>query len=70
MEMYPTQLSREMLFVPILNTLIRVVADVAVTNIDEDVAGVTVSPTSGLKTTEGGGTATFTVKWIVSQPPM
>ncbi|MGE0078543.1 MAG: Ig-like domain-containing protein [Bacteroidales bacterium] len=38
------------------------VADVAVTNNDNDVAGVTVTPTSGLVTTEAGGTATFTVK--------
>ncbi|BDX37387.1 hypothetical protein CYCD_07420 [Tenuifilaceae bacterium CYCD] len=38
------------------------VADVAVTNVDDDVAGVTVTPTTGLITTEAGGTATFTVK--------
>ena len=37
------------------------VADVSVTNTDNDVAGVTVSPTSGLTTTEAGGTATFTI---------
>src|SRR3989449_329748 len=36
-------------------------ADVAVTNTDYDTAGITVIPTSGLTTTEGGGTATFTV---------
>jgi glutamine cyclotransferase len=36
-------------------------ADVSVTNTDNDVAGITVSPTSGLVTTEAGGTATFTV---------
>ncbi len=36
-------------------------ADPAATNTDNDVAGVVVSPTSGLVTTEGGGTATFTV---------
>src|SRR5439155_1673771 len=36
-------------------------ADVGVTNTDDDAAGITVSPTSGLTTTEGGGTATFTV---------
>src|SRR5439155_651656 len=42
-------------------------ADVAVTNQDNDVAGVTVSPTSGLVTTEAGGTATFTVV-LTSQP--
>jgi len=39
-----------------------VVADVSVTNMDDDVAGVTVTPTSGLTTTEAGGTATFTVR--------
>ena len=37
------------------------VADVSVTNQDDDTAGVTVTPTSGLTTTEAGGTATFTV---------
>ena len=36
-------------------------ADVSVTNEDDDVAGVTVDPASGLTTTEAGGTATFTV---------
>jgi hypothetical protein len=36
-------------------------ADVSLTNIDNDTAGITVSPTSGLVTTEAGGTATFTV---------
>ncbi|MEI8376515.1 MAG: Calx-beta domain-containing protein, partial [Planctomycetota bacterium] len=36
-------------------------ADVAVTNNDNDVAGITVTPTSGLVTTEAGGTAIFTV---------
>src|SRR5439155_608502 len=36
-------------------------ADVAVTNTDNDTAGIAVSPTSGLTTTEWGGTATFTV---------
>ncbi len=35
-------------------------ADVSVTNIDNDTAGITVSPISGI-TTEAGGTATFTV---------
>jgi hypothetical protein len=35
--------------------------DVSVTNTDDDVAGITVSPISGLITTEAGGTATFTV---------
>ena len=34
---------------------------VAVINEDDDVAGVSISPTSGLETTEDGGTATFTV---------
>src|SRR5437867_2901498 len=42
-------------------------ADVAVTNTDNDTAGITVSPTSGLTTTEGGGTATFTLV-LTSQP--
>ncbi|NLE27780.1 MAG: hypothetical protein GX625_21075, partial [Clostridiaceae bacterium] len=32
-----------------------------VTNTDDDTAGITVNPTSGLTTTEAGGTATFTV---------
>ena len=36
-------------------------ADVAATNTDNDAAGITVAPTSGLVTTEAGGTATFTV---------
>ena len=36
-------------------------ADVAVTNTDNDAAGITVTPTAGLATTEAGGTATFTV---------
>ena len=35
--------------------------DVAVTNTDNDAAGITVTPTSGLTTTEAGGTATFTI---------
>ncbi len=35
--------------------------DVSVINIDNDTAGITVSPTFGLTTTESGGTATFTV---------
>ncbi|MEI6139011.1 MAG: Calx-beta domain-containing protein, partial [Mariniphaga sp.] len=42
-------------------------SDVSVTNLDNDVAGVTVTPTSGLVTTEAGGTATFTIK-LNSQP--
>jgi uncharacterized repeat protein (TIGR01451 family) len=43
------------------------VADVSVSNTDNDTAGVTVTPTSGLVTTEAGGTATFTVV-LTSQP--
>ena len=39
----------------------------AVTNTDNDTAGITVTPTSGLTTTEAGGTATFTVV-LTSQP--
>ena len=42
-------------------------ADVAVTNNDNDAAGITVSPTSGLVTTEAGGTASFTVV-LATQP--
>ena len=42
-------------------------ADVAVTNTDNDAAGITVTPTSGLTTTEAGGTATFTIA-LTSQP--
>ena len=38
------------------------VPDVSVTNMDNDTAGVTVSPTTGLTTTEAGGKATFSVK--------
>jgi Ca2+-binding RTX toxin-like protein len=38
-----------------------------VTIVDDDVAGITVTPTSGLLTTEAGGKATFTVK-LNSQP--
>jgi len=34
-------------------------ADVSVTNLDNDTAGITVNPTSGLVTSEGGGTAQF-----------
>ncbi len=41
-------------------------ADVAVTNIDDETAGITVSAASG-PTTEAGGTATFTVA-LNSQP--
>ena len=42
-------------------------ADVSVITTDDDAAGVTVSPTSGLITTEAGGAATFTVV-LTSQP--
>ncbi|MFA5374661.1 MAG: hypothetical protein WC455_02740 [Dehalococcoidia bacterium] len=42
-------------------------ADISVTNIDNDIPGITVNPTSGLVTTEAGGTATFTVK-LNTQP--
>ncbi len=41
--------------------------DVAVINIDNDVAGVTVTPTSGLVTNETGSMATFTIV-LDSQP--
>ena len=41
--------------------------DVSVVNTDDDTAGITVTPTSGLTTTESGGTATFTVR-LNSQP--
>ena len=41
--------------------------DVSVTNTDNDNAGITVNPTTGLTTTEAGGAATFTVV-LVSQP--
>jgi hypothetical protein len=36
-------------------------SDVTVTNVDDDTAGITVAPTAGLFTDEGGGTDTFTV---------
>src|SRR2546429_3100565 len=36
-------------------------SDVSITNTHNDTAGITVNPTSGLTTTEAGGTATFTV---------
>ena len=42
-------------------------SDVSVTSIDNDTAGITVNPTAGLFTTEGGGTATFRVV-LNSQP--
>src|SRR5205823_3794306 len=35
---------------------------VALTNLDDDAVGFTVSPLAGLVTTEAGGTATFTIK--------
>ncbi len=41
--------------------------DVSVTNTDDDIAGITVSPTSGLVTTELGGTAAISVV-LDSQP--
>ncbi|MEQ1825283.1 MAG: SdrD B-like domain-containing protein [Pirellula sp.] len=41
--------------------------DVSVTNLDNDTAGITVSPVSGLTTTENGGTAGFSVV-LQSQP--
>jgi hypothetical protein len=41
--------------------------DVSVTNTDNDSAGITVMPTSGLVTTEAGGQATFTIV-LTSQP--
>ena len=37
------------------------------TNTDNDAAGITVTPTTGLTTTEAGGTATFTVV-LTTQP--
>ncbi|WP_254512720.1 DNRLRE domain-containing protein [Anatilimnocola floriformis] len=43
------------------------VADVSVTNEDNDVAGVIFTPSSGLQTTEIGGTATFTAV-LATQP--
>lgn len=42
-------------------------ADVSLTNTDDDLAGITVTPTSGLRTTEGGGTSSFTIV-LDSQP--
>jgi hypothetical protein len=36
-------------------------ADVSVVNVDDETAGISVTPTSGLVTTESGGTATFSV---------
>jgi hypothetical protein len=43
------------------------VDNVSVSNIDNDTSGITVNPTSGLLTTEGGGTDTFTIA-LDSQP--
>ncbi len=42
-------------------------ADVSVTNADNDASGITVTPMSGLITSEAGGSATFTVV-LGSQP--
>src|SRR5436853_635157 len=42
-------------------------ADVSLVNRDDDIAGITVTPTAGLVTTEAGGTASFTVV-LTSQP--
>ena len=43
------------------------VTDLSLTNTDDDTAGITVTPTSGLTTTEAGGTATFNVR-LNSEP--
>jgi hypothetical protein len=40
---------------------------VVVTNTEADVAGITITPTSGLVTNEAGGTATFSIV-LTSQP--
>src|SRR5206468_1361576 len=45
----------------------RDAADIAFVNTDDDAAGITVAPTAGLVTTEGGGQASFTVV-LTSQP--
>src|SRR5262249_37458371 len=42
-------------------------ADVAVTNADDDAAAITVTPTSGLGTTEAGGQASFSIV-LTSEP--
>jgi hypothetical protein len=42
-------------------------ADVDLTNLNDDTAGITVTPTAGLITSEGGGQASFTVV-LTSQP--
>ncbi len=41
--------------------------DVSLTNSDNDTAGINISPTSGLETTEAGGQATFQIE-LTSQP--
>ena len=41
--------------------------DISVVNLDNDTAGINVSPTSGLETTEAGGKATFQIE-LTSQP--
>ena len=41
--------------------------DISITNLDNDKSGVTVTPTSGLVTTEQGGTSSFVV-YLNSQP--
>lgn len=53
----------ETFFVNLANPVNAMIADVQgqATIVDEDTAGITVIPTSGLTTTEAGGTATFTV---------
>src|SRR5437667_246511 len=48
---------------PVYNNLNA--SDVSVTNTDNDVAGITVTPVSGLTTTEAGGTATLDRKSVV-----
>jgi hypothetical protein len=42
-------------------------SNVLVTNADNDVTGISVTPSSGLTTTEAGGTATYTIV-LTSQP--
>ncbi len=41
--------------------------DVSVVNVDNDAPGITISPVSGLVTTEGGGTAVFSIN--LNTPP-
>lgn len=41
--------------------------DVAITNIDDEQPGFTITPVTGLVTTEGGGTASFTIV-LISEP--